>query len=110
MGPVAKVGSICKFCRHLCDNTQRNVLLVCGMHPYGPGCDDACEDFEKLGTGAPPTSRYLPFQCRPETPPTAEVPPSDDWELMEQPWTDTPLDVEGRSLFRAMLDLLRSLA
>jgi len=62
MTQSAKVGSICKFCRHLCDNTQRSQLLVCGMHPYGPAGDDECEDFEQLAPGAPSTSRMLPHQ------------------------------------------------
>jgi len=109
MTQSAKVGSICKFCRHLCDNTQRNQLLVCGMHPYGPAGDDECADFEKLGTGAPPTSRFLPHQCQPETPPTVEV-VDGDWEVIENPWTCSPEEVATRSRFRAIVDLLRSLA
>lgn len=135
MGSVAKVGAICRMCRYLVNRTDYGNLLVCGMHTYGPAEDSSCEDFEQLSPGKPRTSQFLPLQCRPETPATAEVPPSDDWEEIEIPretcYQEAIDEVHrsitsalrlpesavygrseiqsSRSRFSAMLDFLRSL-
>lgn len=38
--------SSCQQCKNYHGQRYGENLLVCGMHPYGPG-DEACEDFEK---------------------------------------------------------------
>jgi hypothetical protein len=38
--------SECRQCKNYHGQRYNGTLLVCGMHPYGPG-DESCEDFEK---------------------------------------------------------------
>jgi hypothetical protein len=44
--PVAATNPICLGCKHHHGHTHNDILLVCGMHPYGPAGDE-CGDWEE---------------------------------------------------------------
>lgn len=72
----------CRLCRHYHGRSHGGVMLICGMHPFGP-VDEQCEDFERLSPKAPPTARILPYQA----PPTTSV---DPWESEEPVGAESP--------------------